>query len=150
MDFVFIGLEGDSSVPISERRLKRSPLRDVAAMLRSFHYAAAIGLDQHVQRGSILLENKPRFQSWLRYWHLWVSVAYLKAYFHALGPAGILPDSEETVRVMLRAYLLDRAMGELGREIRDGGTRLEIPLSSILFLLPHNAPVSQGASQPST
>jgi maltose alpha-D-glucosyltransferase/alpha-amylase len=109
-------------------------------MLRSFHYAAAVGLEQHVQRGSIPPENMLRFQSWLRYWNLWVSVAYLKAYFETLRGAGILPEDEEAVRVMLRGYLLDRTMNELGRALRDGATGLEIPLSGILFLLREQVP----------
>jgi maltose alpha-D-glucosyltransferase/alpha-amylase len=134
-DFVFIDFEGDSTMSISERRLKHSPLRDVAAMLCSFHCAAAIGLDQHAERGSILPENMLRFQSWLRYWHVWVSVAYLKAYFQAIGGAGILPENEEALRVMLRAFLMDRTLHELGCELREGGRRLEIPLSRILFIL---------------
>ena len=87
-------------------------------MLRSsFHHAASVGLDQHVARGSIPPENMLRFQSWLRYWNLWVSVAYLKAYFRTIGGAGILPDDEEAVRVMLRRrILLDRTMNETWAE----------------------------------
>jgi maltose alpha-D-glucosyltransferase/alpha-amylase len=149
-DFVFIDFEGDTSVPISERRLKHSPMRDVATMLRSFHYAAAVGLDQHVQRGSIPPENMLRFQSWLRYWNLWVSVAYLKAYFQAIASAAILPDNEEAVRVMLRAHVLDRAMNELGRELSVGGARLDIPLSGILFLLREQVPPAPAVKAPLT
>jgi maltose alpha-D-glucosyltransferase/alpha-amylase len=149
-DFVFIDFEGDSSVPISERRLKHSPMRDVATMLRSFHYAASVGLDQHVERGSIPPENMIRFQSWLRYWNLWVSVAYLKAYFQAIAGAGILPDDEEAVRVMLRGYLLDRTMNELGHQLRDGGAKLEIPLSGILFLLREQVPPAPAVKAPLT
>lgn len=149
-DFVFIDFEGDSFMPISERRLKHSPLRDVATMLRSFHFAAAVGLDQHVERGSILPENMLRFQSWLRYWNLWVSVAYLKAYFQAIGGARILPENEEALRVMLRAFLLDRTLHELACELRGGGGRLEIPLSGILFLLHEQVPAATGAKAPLT
>ncbi len=147
-DFVFIDFEGDSAAPISERRIKRSPMRDVATMLRSFHYAAAVGLDQHVARGSIPPENMLRFQSWLRYWNLWVSVGYLKAYFQAMGGARILPDNEEAVGVMLRAYLLDRTLHELGRELREGGGRLDIPLSAVLFLLREPVPPGPAAKAP--
>ena len=141
-DFIFIDFEGDSSAPISERRLKHSPMRDVATMLRSFHHAASVGLDQHVARGSIPPENMLRFQSWLRYWHLWVSVAYLKAYCQTISGTGILPDNEESVRVMLRAYVLDRTMNELGRALRDGDRRLEIPLTAVLFLLREPVPAA--------
>jgi maltose alpha-D-glucosyltransferase/alpha-amylase len=144
-DFIFIDFEGDSTVPMSERRLKHSPLRDVATMLRSFHYAAAVGLDQHVERGSIPPENLPQFQPWLRYWNLWVSVAYLKAYFQAIGGAGILPDNEESVRLMLRAYLLDRTMNELGRALSEGGGRLDIPLSGVLYFLREPLPQAPAA-----
>jgi maltose alpha-D-glucosyltransferase/alpha-amylase len=121
-------------------------------MIRSFHYAASVGLDQHVQRGSIPPENMLRFQSWLRYWNLWVSVAFLKAYFQAIASAAILPDNEEAVRVMLRAYLLDRAINELGRQLKEGGSELVIPLTGILFLLrepvPPAPPVKGPPAQP--
>jgi maltose alpha-D-glucosyltransferase / alpha-amylase len=147
-DFVFIDFEGESSIPISERRLKHSPLRDVAAMLRSFHYAAAIGLEQHVRTGSIPSENMPQFQSWLRYWNLWVGVAYLKAYFQTMRGANILPENEESVRVMLRAFLLDRAMNELGRELNDASGHLEIPLTGILFFLREQIPQVQVNKSP--
>jgi maltose alpha-D-glucosyltransferase/alpha-amylase len=147
-DFVFIDFEGDASVSISERRLKHSPMRDVATMLRSFHYAASVGLGQHVERGSIPPENMLRFQSWLRYWNLWVSVVYLKSYFQTMAGAGILPDDEDAVRVMLRAYLLDRTMSELGRRLRDGGPGLDIPLSGVLFLLREQVPKAAPAKAP--
>ncbi len=147
-DFVFIDFEGDTGAPISERRLKHSPIRDVATMLRSFHYAASVGLDQHVERGSIPPENLLRYQSWLRYWNLWVSVAYLKAYFQAIAGARLLPDNEEAIRVMLRAYLLDRTMNELGCLLREGGVRLEIPLSGILFLLREPVPPAPAVKPP--
>jgi maltose alpha-D-glucosyltransferase/alpha-amylase len=147
-DFVFIDFEGDASVPISERRLKHSPLRDVATMLRSFHSAASVGLDQHVERGSIPPEKMLRFQSWLRYWNVWVSVAYLKAYFLTIAKAGIVPDNEEAVRVMLRAYLLDRTMNDLRHQLRDASAGLETSLSGILWLLHEQVPAPVAIKAP--
>jgi len=43
-DFVFLDFEGDANLPVSERRIKRSPLRDVARMLRSFHQRGVCGI----------------------------------------------------------------------------------------------------------
>ncbi len=147
-DFVFIDFEGDPTLPISERRLKRSPIRDVATMLRSFHYAAAFGLEQHIKRGSIPPENMVRFQSWLRYWNMWVSAVFLKAYFQAIAGAHIVPEEEEAVRAMLRAYLLDCMMSELGRQGKEGRERLDVPLSGVLFLLRVPLPQLPAAKRP--
>jgi predicted trehalose synthase len=89
-----------------------------------------------------------RFQSWLRYWNLWVSVACLKACFQTIGGAGIVPDNEESVRVMLRAHVLDRTMNELGHALRNGGGRLEIPLTAMLFLLREPIPAGPAVKTP--
>jgi hypothetical protein len=100
-----------------------------------------VGLNQHGERGSIPPENMVRFQSWLRYWNFWVSIAFLKAYFQEIASAKLLPEDEEAVRVMLRAHLLDRTMNELGRQLKEGDKGLEVSLTGILFFL--RAPIPQ-------
>jgi len=134
-DFVFIDFEGDPLVAISERRIKRSPLRDVVCLVRSFNYAAYAGLHRHMERGSIPQENLPKFESWVRYWNLWVGAVFLKAYFNRLGNADLLPRDEGQLRGMLRAYLLNQVMGELGRELGQPSAWLKIPLQSIGYLI---------------
>jgi maltose alpha-D-glucosyltransferase/alpha-amylase len=134
-DFIFIDFEGDPSVSISERRIKRSPLRDVASMVRSFHYAAYAGLEQYLERGGGAQPDQPRFEAWLRYWALWTGTAYLKAYFQTLGRTKILTADEETLHLMLRAYLVNHTLAELGHELRTTNPRLKIPLRGLLVLL---------------
>jgi maltose alpha-D-glucosyltransferase/alpha-amylase len=133
-EFVFIDFEGPPAMALSERRIKRSPLQDVAGLVRSFHYAAYAGLYQHVERGSIPHENLPKFESWVRLWNLWVSVTFLRAYLRNLGTSGLLPGTEADLRVMLEAYLLNHMVKELGDELSHRSVSVRIPLQGILYL----------------
>jgi maltose alpha-D-glucosyltransferase/alpha-amylase len=134
-DFFIIDFEGEPAVPLSERRIKRSCLRDVAGMVRSFHYAAWAGLYQQLQRGSLEEENLPTFEPWARLWYLAVSSAYLRAYFKTMGNSDILPQSEEELLVMLSAYLLNKAVYEIGYELNNRPAWLPLPLQGILQLM---------------
>jgi maltose alpha-D-glucosyltransferase / alpha-amylase len=139
-DFAFVDFESDNTLALSERRIKRSPLRDVAGLVRSFHYAAYAGLHQHVERGSIPQENLPQFELWVQHWNRWVSVSFLKGYLHRIGPSEILPGKEEELRAMLRAYWLNSMLIESGRELRHPTCRLKIPLQGILHLVDGQIP----------
>jgi maltose alpha-D-glucosyltransferase/alpha-amylase len=133
-DFRFIDFEGETAAALSERAIKRSPLRDVASLVRSFHYTAYAGLQQHVERGGIPHESQAQFESWVRHWNLWVSVSFLRAYLHRLGPVGLLPGKEDDLRVMLQVYLLNQVVNELGHELNTSGNQLRIALHGILYL----------------
>ncbi len=139
-DFVFIDFKGEPLTAMSERCIKRSPLRDVATLLRSLHYTAYAGLYAHVEGGSIPQENLAKFESWVRYWSRWVGVAFLKAYVPPLAQSDLLPTNEADVREMLRAYLLTQVISELGQELNQPSNRLRIPLQGILHLTSELAP----------
>jgi len=130
-DFVFLDFEGSVTTPISERGIKCSPLRDVAGLVRSFHYAADAGLSQHGERGNVHL---PPFASWAQYWSDGVSAVFLKAYFQRLGKSGLYPAGEIELRAMLQAYLLYQMLGELNGELSIRSGKLKIPLQDILHL----------------
>ncbi|HEV2435739.1 MAG TPA: maltose alpha-D-glucosyltransferase [Verrucomicrobiae bacterium] len=147
-DFVFLDFEGDATVPISQRRLKRSPLRDVARMLRSFHHAAYAGFHQQVDLGVIARENLTRFEPWVRHWNVTVSRAYLQAYFRGLEKSEILPRDEGKLRVMLMAYLLNQVMDELGCELRRHSDNVRAPLQAILFLMEERLPLHNPTPHP--
>lgn len=149
-DFVFADFEGDASLPISERRLKRSPLSDVARMLRSFHHAAYAGFHHQVDLGVIAREHLPRFEPWVRHWNRAVSRAFLRAYCETLRPSGILPEDEAKLHVMLVAYVLHQVVHELGHELRLRSDNVRAPLQAIIHLTnePIMDPVASEAIPP--
>jgi maltose alpha-D-glucosyltransferase / alpha-amylase len=134
-DFVIIDFEGEPALALSERRIKRSPLRDVAGMIRSFDYAAWAGLHEHVERGSVERESLPKFEPWQRLWVRAVSSAYLRAYIDSMGESGILPRPGEELSLVLDAYLLNKAVYEVGYELNNRPAWSRIPLLGVLRLL---------------
>jgi len=130
-DFVIIDFEGEPSRPIAERRLKRSPLRDVAGMLRSFSYAAATKLNSDEFRP----EDAAFLRAWAAFWNLWVSVSYLKGYFSAVRGALFMPKSRAEVSLMLDIYLLEKAAYELGYELNNRPDWVSVPLEGILEII---------------
>jgi len=135
-DFIIMDFEGEPARPINERRIKRSPLRDVAGMLRSFHYAAYSGLfDFRERRGLVLEEELESIDFWARFWHFWVSVIFLKAYMEVAINGNFLPESHEELRTLIDMYLLEKAIYEMGYELNNRPEWIKIPLRGILQLL---------------
>jgi len=134
-DFVIIDFEGEPARPLSERRLKRSPLRDVAGMLRSFDYAASTAVRRLAEVGVIAPERMPAAQQWSAFWHRWVSAAYLRAYFETASGAGLFPSDPKELGPVLEAFLLDKAVYEIGYELNNRPDWIDIPLRGILRLL---------------
>jgi maltose alpha-D-glucosyltransferase / alpha-amylase len=133
-DFVIIDFEGEPARPLSERRIKRSPLRDVAGMIRSFHYAAYTAL--RIKTGAPTRSENPSFlEPWVLFWYTWVSAQYLHSYLEGAVWAGILPSSMPEIEVLLDALLLEKAIYELRYEINNRPDWVRIPIQGILHLL---------------
>jgi maltose alpha-D-glucosyltransferase/alpha-amylase len=132
-DFVIIDFEGEPARPLSERRLKRSPLLDVAGMLRSFHYAASATLLEQQQRG--LLSDLARAEAWLRFWYGWVSAVFLQGYLEVVGSTALVPSDSKDLGTLLEAYLMDKAIYEIRYELGHRPDWLAIPLGGVLELL---------------
>ena len=130
-DFVIIDFEGEPARPITERRLKRSPLRDVASMLRSFNYAALTKL----RNNSVRPEDAVQLKPWARFWDLWVSVTFLKGYLEATANASFAPKSADEFNLMLNIHMLEKAIYELGYELNNRPGWVDIPIAGILRMV---------------
>ena len=131
-DFTIIDFEGEPPRPLFERRIKRSPLVDIASMLRSFHYAARVALPDDT-RGRRRRTMGP-VQAWSLFWRHWVSVAFLQAYFSTVTRT-LLPADREDLRTLLDVKLLERTLYELGHELAHRPDWVWIPLGDLAELL---------------
>ncbi|HKB81035.1 MAG TPA: maltose alpha-D-glucosyltransferase, partial [Thermoanaerobaculia bacterium] len=134
-DFVIIDFEGEPARPLSERRLKRSALRDVAGMLRSFHYAPFAVVFGQSPGSVIRSEDIAVLEAAGRFWHRWVGAAFLRAYLYESRGAAHLPSSNDELAVLLDAYLLEKAMYEIIYELNNRPDWLRIPVHGIVDLL---------------
>jgi len=134
-DFMIIDFEGEPARPLSQRRLKRSPLQDLAGMLRSYHYAASQGYFQLRHAGLLTTESEPSIKRAASFWYLWTSSAFLKAYLGIAQPAGLLPANRDDAETLLSVYLLEKAVYELGYELNNRPDWVEVPLKGIHDLI---------------
>ncbi len=130
-DFVIFDFEGEPARPLTERRIKRSPLRDVAGMIRSFHYAAHAALLGQAPT-VIRSEDRPLLEQWARLWYRWVSATFLEAYLAEVEQASLLPPAAEDLNILLDSYLLEKALYELGYELNNRPAWVTVPLQGIL------------------
>jgi maltose alpha-D-glucosyltransferase/alpha-amylase len=138
-DFVIIDFEGEPGRPITERRIKRSALRDVAGMLRSFHYAAYAALVRRAKNGSSA-GTREALEHWAEFWQRWVGAEFLKSYLQEAAGGRLVPGSREELRVLLRALLLEKAVYELSYELNNRPDWVGIPLRGIRQLLSEDRP----------
>jgi maltose alpha-D-glucosyltransferase/alpha-amylase len=134
-DFAIIDFEGEPARPLSERRLKRAPLRDVAGMLRSFHYASVAALFREQERGVTVEGRLQALEEWARFWTGWVSASFLRGYLDAVDDAPFLPADDRSRQMLLDVFLLEKALYELGYELDNRPTWMRIPVQGILDLI---------------
>jgi maltose alpha-D-glucosyltransferase/alpha-amylase len=138
--FVVIDLEGDPSRPLSERRLKRSPLRDVASMARSFDQAAGsmlLGLGTMKGRppGLVRVEDRAALAGWAAAWVEHVSREFVASYLSHMEGSGQLPAAAEDQRRLLALLVLEAALQEVDDELTFRPEAAVIPLRAALRLI---------------
>jgi maltose alpha-D-glucosyltransferase/alpha-amylase len=139
-DYVILDFEGEPTRSVAERRAKFSPIRDVAGMLRSYHYAAFAGLFSFTQ-------DRPadfsRLAVWADLWQQWTSSTFLDAWLKTAHGAEFVPASKADLALLLDGFTLAKALYELAYELNNRPDWVRIPLSGVLRLLGLAVPESQ-------
>lgn len=123
-----LDFEGEPARRRDERFTRSSPLRDVAGMLRSLHYAAEAGLADWGSAEAAVAELAGAWEERNR-------SAFLAGYFGTSGIGALLPARDEDRHVVLSAFELDKAVYELLYELGHRPELVSIPLRGIERLL---------------
>ena len=140
-DFIIIDFEGEASRTIGERRVKRTPLHDVASMVRSFDYAVQsvlLGLSNGRGRplGTIRPEDRPLLAPWAEAWYVRVVSQFVQAYTEVIGPSGLLPSTPKPAAPdLLELLLLEKALAEIDAELTGRREWIVIPLQAAVRIL---------------
>jgi maltokinase len=120
-DWVILDFEGEPARSLAERRRKRSALRDVAGMLRSFAYAASAV--------SLLRDAEPPDG-----WEEQARARFLEGYFETVDPS-LLPAGQSSVDRLLSVFELEKAVYELQYELDNRPDWVGIPVRGIQRLI---------------
>lgn len=131
-DFVITDFEGEPARSFSERRLKRSPLRDVAGMIRSFHYAAYASLFHDNQ---IRKEDIPVLVPFVEQWYHYISGFFMKSYLETVSGHAFIPKNKKDLETLMTTFLLEKAIYELNYELNNRPDWVIIPLRGIKALV---------------
>lgn len=129
-DFYIIDFEGEPLRTLEERRTKVSPFKDVAGMIRSFHYAAYGELYLHPEKYAHQDMNK--LEAWAAYWYEVMQACFLDSYLRTCGTHDFIPQAMAERELLLEAYLLEKSVYEIAYELNARPDWLRIPLRGVL------------------
>ncbi len=141
-DFIITDFEGEPSRTMAERRAKHSPLRDLAGMLRSFSYAAAVAVNHTTaERPGDRASLGPLAQEWV----VAASTAFLNGYRANITGCASWPTDPEQSDWLIKIFLIEKALYELRYELDNRPEWLSIPLYGLLrFITPQQNPQTEG------
>jgi trehalose synthase-fused probable maltokinase len=125
-DVYIVDFEGEPMRPLSERRQKHSPLRDVAGMLRSIAYAAGVA-----RQGTHVASSPQPFRAWTDA----VSDAFLSAYRGNISDCPSYPSEAASANKLLTLFLLEKVLYEVCYELANRPSWVHIPLEGAVDLL---------------
>ncbi|HWF48893.1 MAG TPA: maltose alpha-D-glucosyltransferase [Bryobacteraceae bacterium] len=134
-DFVLFDFEGDPGMSLSERRIKRCPLRDVASMLHSFGYAAQAAILRQAAGERIEALTQHNLRIWARFWMSHAVAAFLRGYWNTAKGAAYLPRTQPHQQLLLDTHMLERALIDVRTDLNEAPDLAAVPFRIILHLL---------------
>ena len=131
--FTIRNFDGDPDRTFSQRRLRRSPAKDIANLMRSISYTC--GLVYQDLAGGLRQETADNLEDWLRTTNRYLSAEFLTAYRKATTGTRLLPADERDLEVMLDTFRIEKALQELRYDLNYRPTQVTVPLQGILELL---------------
>lgn len=131
-DIIIQDFGGNPNRSYSERRLLRSPLRDVAAMIQSFYYVAYEGFGQNRQ---VPAAETTALLPYADFWAHYMSDFFMKAYLETVQGCSFIPDDRADLRVMMDTFLLEHALSNLDYDLNHQPERIQAPLEIIKLVL---------------
>ncbi|HEY6462166.1 MAG TPA: hypothetical protein VIY73_18495, partial [Polyangiaceae bacterium] len=130
--FVVTDFHGLEDQTLTERRRKRSPLRDLAWMVRSFDIAA---LRRLFDPASVRESDVEAARPWAAQWSLWVSATFLGAYLARIAGASFLPADREATAILFDSFVVEQALYQLRRDLEDRSPAIHIALHGLSHVM---------------
>jgi maltose alpha-D-glucosyltransferase/alpha-amylase len=134
-DLVIQDFGGDPLRSFSERRIKRSPLRDVADMICSFYYVAYEGFFSSKQ---VPKENIIKLLPFAEQWAHYMSGFFLRSYFEKVGDTDFVPDDAADFKVLMQTLLLERAIRHLNNDLKNRPEWALVPMHIVESILKYH------------
>jgi maltose alpha-D-glucosyltransferase/alpha-amylase len=136
-DFVILDFEGEQDRSWNDRRRKRSPLRDLACMLRSIENAALVAL---WEPGTVREVDHELLSPWARAWDAWASSMFLAGYRQGAAGTPLVPERAEDAVGAIHAFMLERTLRDLREELVWQTSGTIIPLRALARMLEADIP----------
>lgn len=131
-DYIIIDFEGEPESTITDRKIKHSPLKDVAGMIRSYHYAISAKMFNDPETANL---DPVRVQTAADRWYKLIQQTYMEKYLDTFGKPHPLFKNNNEINFLMLIYLLEKAVYELGYEISYRPDWVKIPLKGIVNVI---------------
>ncbi len=133
-DFMITDFEGEVEYSLSVRKLKHSPLKDVASILCSFHHSINVGYFRHKE---FLPADSNYLESFIDKWFNKVSSLFFNSYVKEAQQFGLIPEDIDQTKNLLNIFMFEKSVKELLEFAENKSERLIIPVKSLQNIEKH-------------